>query len=147
MDTCKYTLCAVSWDLARNDSRIRCRLPDIILIPGSGSVVEVFDVLQTEIVSCRANRIGSRGSTIIQLVEATTIIEDVSVQAISVGTTIWHIVICVSRGDLLALDPCNVALSKEGDEYREIVVSGVLCHDFSAPALALLLGQGILPGL
>ena len=77
-------------------------------------------------VSCRANRIGSRGSTIVQLVDATTIIVDVFVQAVSIGASIWHIVIRVSRRDLLPLGPCNVALRREGDEYREIVVSGVL---------------------
>lgn len=147
MDTCKYTSCAVSFVLAQSDSRIRCKLPNIILISGSGIVEEIFNVFQTKIVSCRANRIGSRASTIIQLVDTTTIIIEVCVQAISVGATIWYIVIRVSRRDLLALDPCSVALRKEGERYREIVVSGVLCYTDLAPALAFQLDHGILPGL
>ena len=147
MDTCKYTSCAVSFDLAQSDSRIRCKLPNIVLIPGGGGVKEIFNVSQTKIVSCRANRIGSRGNTILQLVDATTIIVEICVQAVSISATIWHIVVCVSRRDLLALGPCHVALRKEGDDYREVIVSGILCYACSAQALPLQSDHEILPGL
>lgn len=55
----------------RRDLRIRCEFSDIILISASELVVEVFNVVETEKVSCRTNRVRTSSITMFQLVNAT----------------------------------------------------------------------------